>query len=158
MIGDSGVGENALTRMKGIGAFASESFLRVAARTGRGGGPGKFQRGKIVDRSRPGKLKIFECGISAGRGGKLRPGHDEKNDVPESGGDYRSARDATFDPAISEKFSAEEFFGRARAGEQSADAASQTLVEATPMDGQLGRVADRRRGRSGGNELGLRPK
>jgi len=139
------VGENPLARMERFGSLAWERFGDVATRAwscglGRAHGR-KFQRGKIIDWTGPGKLEIFKRRIFSRPGGKIRPGCQQKNEVPQGGSDHGSARDATFDPAIPEKFPAYKFFRSGRAGDQSANAASDTLVEAVPANFKL-RVVD----------------
>jgi uncharacterized protein (DUF3820 family) len=89
--------------MERLGTFTRNGLGDIATQTwwyrcGRGG---KFQGREVIDRTGPGKLKIFKRRIFPRGGGKVWPWRHQKNNVPESGSDYGSARDTTLDPAIS---------------------------------------------------------
>jgi hypothetical protein len=134
-----GVGENALARMERFGPFAGDRFGNVATRAWRGGrgSRGKSQRREIIDWAGPGELKIFKRWIFALGCEEIRPGRQQKNNVPQGGCDYRGARDAAFDRAISEDIFAYKLLSWSGASDERVDAASETLVKAVPADFEL---------------------
>src|SRR6266699_1166844 len=92
MIGMYGIGENALARMEGIGAFRWKRLGGLAARACFGFRT--LHQRKIFDRAGPGELRVLEGGKVARGCGEPRGRHNDKNDVPEGSGNNGAAWNA----------------------------------------------------------------
>ena len=106
-----GIGEDALARMKGVGALGRESLRGFAARGRFGFGALHLHQRKIIDRAGPCELRVLERGIVERRGRKLRERHHDKDEVPQGGGNQGTAGNPPLDPAISKKSSTQKTFG-----------------------------------------------
>jgi len=147
------VSENALPWMESVSAFLRERFLRFAAGTGLGFGSLRRQERQIGDRPRPGEFRVIERGIVAGRGPKLREGHEKKSDMPQRRGNQGTAGNTSLDPAVLEETFRQKILRNVGPGENGANAASDALMKTSPSEVKLRFVPGLRArgsGRSGG--------
>jgi hypothetical protein len=131
------IGEDALPWMKSIGAGRRKRFVRLTARAGLGFGAFYRKKRKIVDRSGPGELRIFEGRSMASRSGKFWKRHQHKNEVPQCRRDHRANRNFSFNPAVLEKTSRQKVLRDFRPAEECGDATSHALMKASPGEIQL---------------------
>src|SRR6266404_990256 len=89
--------------MEGVGALGRGSLRGFAARAWFGSGTFHLHQRKIIDRARPCELGVLERGIVGRRGGELRERHDNKNEVPQGGGNQGTAGNVPLNPAVSKK-------------------------------------------------------
>src|SRR6266849_4525426 len=134
MIWTHRVGEDALPRMKCVRAFRGERFFRRAARAGLGLRTLGRQKRKIVDRSRPSELRVIECRKVARGRGKLRERQDQKNDMPQSSGNQRAARNSAFHPAVLEESANAEIVRHIRFAQEGCQTAADALMKTSPAD------------------------
>jgi hypothetical protein len=141
MRGANGIGEDALPWMKCVGALRRERLGGFASRARFGLGTLDVRQRKIFDRAGPGEFGVLERGEVPRHCGEPRGRHDDKNDMPQGGGNYGAARDAALDPALFEKTPAQKILGNVRSGEDGAQAAPDALVKTSPGELQLRLVA-----------------
>jgi len=70
MIWMDGIGDDGLSRMKSVGAFARQRFAGIGVRSQLGLCGGDLKRGEIFDGAGPGELRVVEGGIVANDGGQ----------------------------------------------------------------------------------------
>ncbi len=135
---DCWVGEDALARMEGVGAFGSEGIFWIAAGAWRRCfDAGKIQRRQIVDRAGPGELKIFQCGVFVGSCFQARPRQQAQHDVEEDSGNNCLASEAIGIPPVGKWFRLLRFLWGPGAGHYGAHTTGCALAEAAPTYRQL---------------------
>ncbi len=82
MIGAYGIGDDALPGMEGVRTFRGERLLLFGAKSGFWSGGGDFESWKIIDRSRPGELRVVKRCIVTNDRAQQRKRGDEKDHVP----------------------------------------------------------------------------
>src|SRR5580704_3127073 len=117
------VGDDALARMEGVGAFGGNRLGRVAGQNRLGLCGANLQSREVFDGAGPGELGIIKGGVVMNDCGKPGDRRYKKNNVPQRGGENGALGNAALDPAIAEVIAAEEFSGGEGAGEERADAA-----------------------------------
>jgi len=141
MVWVNGIGNDALARMEGVGAFGGKRLFRFAARRGFGFGSFHFHQRKIGDWAGPGELGVIEFVKMSRCAGEPRGRHDEKNDMPQRGSKDRAAGNAALNPALLEEAAVEKVLGDAGPGQNGSDAAEDALVERAPGDFEFGAFA-----------------
>src|SRR6266852_8848436 len=136
MGGVDGIGEDALARVEGVGAFGRKGLIGFAARDGLGFGSFPFEQREIGDGAGPGEFGILERGRMA-RGGEPRVRHEDENEMPQGGSYQGAARDATLDPALLEEAAMQKVLGDTGPGQNGGDAAADPLMKATPGEVEL---------------------
>src|SRR5437660_2834966 len=158
MVWVNGIGNDALARMEGVGAFGGKRLFRFAARRGFGFRSFHFHQGKIGDGAGPGKLGVIEF-VKMSRGsGEARRRHDDENDVPQSGCKNCAAGDFALDPTLLEEAAIQKVLGDVGPGQNRSDAAEDALVKRTPGDFEFGAFARFEADGAGGRFGGLSKK
>src|SRR6266436_6466392 len=150
------IGDDALARMEGVGAFGGNRLGRVAAQNRLGLCRGNFESREVLDGAGPSELGIIKDGVAMNDCGEPGDRRYKKNDVPQRSGEDGAFGNAALDPAIAEIVAGEKFSGGKGAGEESADAAEETLMEVAPGNVELGLHHDGRGRMNGGHPRGGR--
>src|SRR5271168_1046977 len=138
MIGMYGIGDDALPRMKRVGALWRKRLRRIGMRGRLRFRCANLESREVLDGAGPGKLRVVEGRVVAKGCGQQRERRHEKDNVPQRGGKYGALRYASFYPTIAEVVAGEKFSRCERPGEENADAARKALMEVAPRNVELG--------------------
>src|SRR5260370_16494207 len=128
------IGEDALARVEGVGTLRREGPIWFAARTRFGFGSFPVEQREIGDGAGPGELSVLKGGKVGRGGGEVRGWHDDKNEVPQGGGNHGAAGDFSLDPAFLEEVASQKVFGDTGPRQNGGVAAAHALVERAPGD------------------------
>jgi hypothetical protein len=131
------VGHDALPRMKCFGALRNDRLGNIACYDLWLRGT-DVQKGEILDRSRPGELRVVKSGVMTQCCAKQRERRNDEKDVPQRGRHHRPFRSAPLDPAIAKIIATQKLADAEWSCEERPNAAKKALVKVAPGDSEFG--------------------